>query len=504
MRRAILCQVLALGLVGLAAPAQAGLVHRYLMDDGSGTTVTDSAGANHGTVVNFGGGTGSWTTGLFGGAWDGNTSGYISIPSTGVPVTQGSFVQWFKMSSTAGDWSNTLTTQIVDPDYTPHPMRHEVNTAGVGTIWGIPNGASGYNSITSGVTVRNEAWHFWVTTFNQATNSLVSYIDGVRVGNTSYNTAGAVINPTWLIGARYEGGGGRCAAVYDNAAVYDHALTPFEVHYLYHVAVDGVTLGNGPPLPDHLTLRHLYTFGPGSHPQPNVVLDSAAGYDGLVSGGTWVSDAPPRGQGGWQKTAAAGYAQLPIQANVLEGTFEGWFKTDPATPDWANPFTTSIRDINEAHSYDAMRVEVVPGTTYGPRVNVYDIPGVGSFQVNGLQLADGEWHYLALTYKDGQPVRLYVDGLLAGASTANYRASLAYDRGYTMLGARDVGGVETWRGTVGSFAYHGMALPDSIILMHYQTGNLAAIPEPASVVLLLAGGLGLTALGWRRMPRRAA
>ncbi len=504
MRRTTICTIWAVTVLILGPGARAGLVHRYLMEDGEGATVSDSVATNHGTIINSGGGTGSWTTGLFGAAWDGTNSGFISFPSTGLPTNQGTFIQWVKIDLTAGNWSNPLAFHLEDPDYLS-PMRHEITSAGYAYLYGVPNGASGNGSATlsTNVVIRDGVWHQWITTYDQAANSTVLYLDGVRVGSTVFNPAGVTVNPTWRLNARLETGASRSRAVYDNTAVYDHVLTPFEMHYLRHVVVDGVTLNNGPPLPDHPTLRHLYAFGQASHPQPNVALDSAAGYHGLVSGGAWVADSPPRGEGGWQKSAAASYVQLPIQANVPAGTFEGWFKTDPSTPDWANPFTTSIRDINEGSSYNAMRVELVPGTTYGPQVSVYGIPGVGSFHVPGLQLADNEWYYLALTYEDGQPVKLYVDGLLAGESTASYDAAMAYDRGFTMLGSRDVGAGESWRGIVGSFAYHAAALPEEVILVHFQTGNLAYIPEPISPLLLLTGGLALALLR-RTRPRRTA
>lgn len=483
-----------------ASFAQGGLIHRYLMDDGSGTAVADSAGANNGTVKSGGG----WTTGLFGGAVDTTASGFVSFPSTGIPTTQGTFVQWAKIAVVSGNWTNPLTTHFIDLDYQPYPMRHEIGGSTptqYAYVYGIPNGSGngGAAYLATTTVVKDNTWHQWATTYDSGTGRATLYVDGVRLASTSsFNPAGVVVNPTWLVGARYESGGSRAPGVYDNTAVYDNALTAFEVHQLYHVSVDGVTLGNGPALPAGPGLRHLYTFGPASHPTPHVELDSKSGYDGLVNGGTWTVDNPPQNEGGWHKSTNSDYVQLPIQANVQEGTFEGWFKTDSSTGDWQNPFTTSIRAISEPQWYDAMRVEVVPTQN---RTDVYDIPGGGTLQVNGLNLVDDQWHYLALTYKDGQPVKLYIDGVLEGQSSGNYNASLAYDRGYTVLGSRDVGGVEGWRGSVGTFGYHNLALHDGAIWRHFQTGNFAYIPEPTSSLLLILGGIGVACAGRRRRRR---
>ena len=80
MRRAGLMVAVVVGVVGLAAPAQAATVAVWHMDETSGTAMTDSAGGNVGTLVNV-------TTGVPGVAgttayrFDGADS-YVSVPSS--------------------------------------------------------------------------------------------------------------------------------------------------------------------------------------------------------------------------------------------------------------------------------------------------------------------------------------------------------------------------------------------------------------------------------------
>ena len=54
------------------------------------------------------------------------------------------------------------------------------------------------------------------------------------------------------------------------------------------------------------------------------------------------------------------------------------------------------------------------------------------------------FHLSAANDTTRRPAQLYIDGVLEGQSPGNYNASLAYDRGYTMLGSRDIGGAEGW------------------------------------------------------------
>jgi len=476
-----------MGVVGLIcnSSATAGLIHRYLMDDGSGTTVSDSVGTVPGTLT----GGGTWTTGRFGGAVDATASGWIVIPSTGLSTTAGSFVQWVKVATGANNWSDTLTTHLQDPDYTPYPMRLEVSSDGTGTIYGVPNGGGGWNTLSTGKPLRDGQWHQWVVTYDDATHQIVAYYDGLPAGSAYYSATGTLTVANWIVGARSTSGNDRCAAVYDNTAVYDHVLSGWEVWKLYNIATDGVSLNAMPPLPQGRSLQHLYVFDPASHPRVDLLLDGVSGYHGKISGGSWSVSNPPQDRGAWTKSQDADVIMLPIPVNLQEGTFLGWFKSETTSGDWSDPISTSVRDIYEAHGPDAMRIEVTGTHTY-----IFDAPGAGTADA-AFDTTDGQWHHLALVYKAGSKVQLYIDGILRAETGGMYNPAQAYDRGYTMLGTRGISGTASWRGSVGTLAYFNYALSGSEIYFYYSMG---LVPEPSSLALLALGGLGLVALAIRR------
>lgn len=348
----------AAGMALLGANASGALIHLYLMDDGSGTTITDSVGTAHGTARSMDGGTGGWAAGKFGGAWSSLSNGFLSFPSTGIPGAQGTYVTWVQIATGAGNWSNPLATHVQDPDHSWfNPMRAEVTDAGRLNVYGIPDGQPGgtNKAIVGNVPIRDNLWHQVAITYDGAANTTTLYFDGVARGTNVYSLNGLVVRTLWRLGRREEGSGTRCAALYDNTAVYSNVLTPQEVNTLFYRSYDGATLTNVPGFSPGL--RHFYPMAANAN-------DTWDGYHGTVTGGTWVADNPPHNSGGWQKTADAHNVVLPMRVNLLEGTYEGWFKSLTTAADWSNPLATSIRATNESLARDSMRLEVTSTNTY--------------------------------------------------------------------------------------------------------------------------------------------
>jgi hypothetical protein len=110
-------------------------------------------------------------------------------------------------------------------------------------------------------------------------------------------------------------------------------------------------------------------------------------------------------------------------------------------------------------------------------------------------LLNGAWHTFAVTYNDGQPVRIYLDGVQIAQSSYNYVAANHYNRGYFVLGntAVDLTSPSNgsypgyWGGAMGyydTFMYDENALTVSTILRYHQNGQ----PQPPTWMTAVSRG----------------
>ena len=121
----------------------------------------------------------------------------------------------------------------------------------------------------------------------------------------------------------------------------------------------------------------------------------------------------------------------------------------------------------------------------------------GNTYVVGSQtsIMDGEWHHVVATY-DGQYMKMYVDGVLEG--TTPFTGTIGVNTNNLAVGVNKSFNGERFRGLLDEVALYGRALGPGEIDQHYR----AAIPEPATVVLLALGGFCLLAQQWRKRSRQ--
>ena len=128
--------------------------------------------------------------------------------------------------------------------------------------------------------------------------------------------------------------------------------------------------------------------------------------------------------------------------------------------------------------------------------------GANSTSGTTSSFLDGQWHFFCATVTPSSSgttvgtVRLYADGQLQ--STNIQSVETWWNDDYTMI----VGGVRWdnsnllgWRGAIDEVAAFQKTLTDQEITGLY---NAAAVPEPAAVVLLVAGVLGLAVRARRK------
>jgi hypothetical protein len=229
-------QLYALGSNTVPVP---GLVCWWKLDEGSGTSATDSSGSgNNGTLVN----SPTWTTGKINGALSFNgVNNYVSTPAINLSSASAVSVSlWVNRtySNTGGhalfestrDSNETTTGFMFFPD-------DASSCSGGGMLVGL-RGNAGYNlkcyaQPTSGV------WHHLVAVFDKsqsALNEVSLYVDGVLQTAQVQSSSAANANnfgsdPLYLM---CRGGGGDfCSGMIDDFRVYDRTLSGAEVQQLY-------------------------------------------------------------------------------------------------------------------------------------------------------------------------------------------------------------------------------------------------------------------------------
>lgn len=214
-----------------------GLVAHYKLDDGSGTTATDSAGSHDGTLsgsVAFQG------DGVIGGSLDAFGAGTVTIPNhADLDVDAGesfSFGGWFRKSDT--DYFEFITKSngsiwyALRAEGSPqHRYRCYVDD-GTDTV---------FTSYVDGAD--DGEWHHVMCVINRAANTLSLYQDGVLINyGADISAVGSLSSVSDL-----ELGAVGAGAESDDVRFYNRALSGTEVKTLYDLGkLGGGELGAGP------------------------------------------------------------------------------------------------------------------------------------------------------------------------------------------------------------------------------------------------------------------
>ncbi len=208
----------------ITAP-DSGLVGFWKLDDGSGTTASDSSGLGHnGTLV----GSPTWTTGKVGNALSFSGTNYVTIPEY-------SQIEFGDYDRSYGGWiKTTITTQGIP--ISKH-LAGSPNGSFITTNYPTANKVScyapdAYSTSTSTITDGN--WHYVICTFNAATNTQKLYFDG-NLEDTDVISNGVTNNAPFAIGS-LSGAHGTAGSA-DEVIVYNTVLTDTQIkeNYLKNV-----------------------------------------------------------------------------------------------------------------------------------------------------------------------------------------------------------------------------------------------------------------------------
>ena len=205
----------------IRADLQTGLVSHWKLDDCSGTTATDSAGSNDGTLTNGP----TWTTGQMSGALDFNEADneYVTVPNDAtLQLTSAlSITAWIK-----GDaWSSGYDVDVIVRKGESNPNNYQLAVAdGQVTLYLDDSDGVGYR----GDTVLNTGqWYHVAATWDGS--EVCIYVDAILDHDPPYSKSGTIGTDTraFYIGGR--DGVDRFDGIIDDVRLYGRALSASEI-----------------------------------------------------------------------------------------------------------------------------------------------------------------------------------------------------------------------------------------------------------------------------------
>ncbi len=167
-----------------------------------------------------------------------------------------------------------------------------------------------------------------------------------------------------------------------------------------------------------------------------------------------------------------GYVNVgnPAALQLTSGTLEAWFKTSDNSAAYHNI-------LQKQNAYAIMMNTGILGE--------YD-PGSNSFLSTGINVADGQWHLVDVTFTSGTAngTKFYLDGRLVLTTTYTQ----ANQTGNLQIGANGAA-TEFWNGSIDDVAIYGTQLSQARILTHY----LSAATVPPAPTGFSGSGTTITA-----------
>ncbi|OGV75042.1 MAG: hypothetical protein A3K18_14425 [Lentisphaerae bacterium RIFOXYA12_64_32] len=327
--------------------AGAGLVAWYHMDEGTGTTLTDSSGNSHTGTLQSGP---TWQS-ADGGGWGARadvsfgTGSYLSFDGTNDYVDLGS---WFTYQDfTIGMWVKPSATQtayatLIDNNHTDSQnweLQQNVSVTN-NYVFGPAAGGGGgaLCALTSGT------WQYVTLTRDSGTGTNQLYVNGALVDSAVSNETTAVYANQYLRLARWGGGSRYWTGAMDELQIYNRVLTQPEIE----------ALGER---------RQFVTDAP----TVTVQAETSAAKDVYITPGTFVSavfdttsDTADYLTLRWTATTpAATMVRFQLRsADTAGGVSAATWYGPTSTSDYYTVTDTLINATNDLHRYVQWRVEL--------------------------------------------------------------------------------------------------------------------------------------------------
>ncbi|MHC4111777.1 MAG: LamG domain-containing protein, partial [Planctomycetota bacterium] len=218
--RKLLFIVLLLGIV-LTSTAKADLVGWWKLNEGSGTTATDSASTNDGTVISS-----TWVTGVIDGAIDPGGIGKIDIPAASVTSVSSevSIAFW-----AYGDSTMPVANGMVSAtNSNGRALNIHLPWTNSYIYWDAGNDSGGYDrtSKAASPSIYMGVWNHWVFTKNAASGDMKIYLNNRPWHSTTGKTKTMSGITSITICLTYDG-------AIDDYRIYDHELSTSEIAGIY-------------------------------------------------------------------------------------------------------------------------------------------------------------------------------------------------------------------------------------------------------------------------------
>ncbi len=369
-----------------------GLAGYWKLDDGSGTSATDSStNGSAGTLTNGP----NWTTGQIGGAVDlDGTDDYVDVGLSAISSPNALTLSvWAKFGS--------------NRDAVGHPLFGNVNgqSGSGGQAFYVDNagtynigGFAGVSALsTNTITPSLDTWYHLVDTFDGVTEKI--YVNGALIASGAGSTTQASENNVML--GRHVGSSGSTYldGTVDEARVYKRALSSDEVSQLYRLAT---------PTGTDTDLKGYWSFN-GKDVSGTTASDrSGAGNNGTLTNGPAVT--PGKIGQALLFDGVDDYVTIGDPASLRFGaesfSVSTWFKTTATSfgymlGDYAvNPTIIGLGVNNTGHSGKAMFF--LRDTAVSQTLDIYSTTNVN----------DGQWHHaVGVRNSSTNRMKLYVDGV---------------------------------------------------------------------------------------------
>jgi len=361
-----------------------GLAGYWKLDNGSGTTATDSStNGNDGTVPN------SWTTGQVGGAvsFDGSTRMAVSAGTGIIDAKQDvTMAAWVYPRATIG-YRGWFYKGVAGCDEATAKYMLENDLVGKLRIW------MGGSYLTSNTSLSINQWQHIVAT-NSAAGSAI-YLNGVLVASGSALPTPASSSEQWRFNT--------CNSIdanMDDIRIYNRAISSDEVSQLYRL--------NTPTGVD-TSLKGYWSFN-GTDIAGTTAYDrSGAGNTGTLTNGPVIAEGKLGQAIAFDNSDDYVSVADADTLDVIDSTnfsLTGWFRRTTATTD-----DVIVAKRNGITAGDTGYIAYLDDATDKFTLEVSD--GTDEYQLeSSATFTDSDWHHFTLSWNDSSATStfLYIDG----------------------------------------------------------------------------------------------